>query len=188
MEKKAAIAVEGETSAKRARPGVEGEASAKRAREDCKIDTHQGTTAEILVPKSSALTAAITKKQRTFSAAERVAMIQKVQNGAKQASIAREYNCTPAAVSLIMKDKERILSQAKGKSDGELRKTLRVRDSHYPLVDALLYEWYQLARRCKVQGLSKRILQAKADAIAKKLVADFDSSAPQEEKKEGKKM
>ncbi|XP_031336955.1 tigger transposable element-derived protein 4-like [Photinus pyralis] len=114
-------------------------------------------------------------KRKAVSLSQKIEIITKLQNGAANAAICREYKLSKSTVSTVWANKEKYLSVQHVNSPS----TKKLRGSSKPEVDQSLLKWFSLKRSQNIP-ISGPILQAKA-AEFEKITKTLNTQESQEE-------
>ncbi|XP_030754757.1 tigger transposable element-derived protein 4-like [Sitophilus oryzae] len=109
-------------------------------------------------------------KKRSFTIAEKLAIIEDIENGRSQRSVCRSLNLNSSTVSCIWQSRHKIRNDSF--VSGHQKK---MRTSKHPQVDELLYKWYlqQTADGLAVNG---PMLQSKAEEFGRMIGDEFNCS------------
>lgn len=111
-------------------------------------------------------------KRRAISIAEKVAILQELETGKKQAQVCRERKITSSTLSTILKNKEKFLNASKSFS---LFKKLRRADNVE--LDETVAKWFLVNRAANV-SISRSLLKEKVKEFAEDLgTAHFKCSS-----------
>lgn len=113
-------------------------------------------------------------------------ILDRLDKGEKGVKLAAEFDVSTACISKTKNDRENIRKQAATLSD-ELQARQRV-TSHgaHPLLEAVLLEWFSLARAQKIAGIGRPHLAQKALSIAKDFTEAADKDGAREELKKAR--
>lgn len=115
----------------------------------------------------------VTTKRRQFTLADKIAMLNKVKDGARKSDVCKEYGIASSTLSTILKNQDKILHT--GGVDPSKRKRLKTTDMED--LDVALLQWFRYHRAANVP-ISGPILKEKATSLGRSLEygEDFNCS------------
>lgn len=115
------------------------------------------------------------KKRKQFSLSEKVDILRQLEEGKKQAVVAKEHGVARSTIATILKDKEKIMKCQLQSHLAPSRKRLRLGD--FQRVDSAVLTWFKDVRAQNVP-VSGPMIQEKAREFAAILdVTDFEASS-----------
>jgi len=111
-------------------------------------------------------------KRKSFSIEEKSAILQRLEAGESNVTIAKEFGVNHSTISTIKKNKHKI----EPLFNANVLKPKRVRMSSQGQIDVALLQWFKLQRN-RGMPVNGPMLQEKANFFAKELNINFDCSA-----------
>ena len=114
---------------------------------------------------------ASSSKRKTLSLAERIEVLQRLDNNESQASLAKHFSVHPSAISRILKQKHQLLDDWQNNSNPDRK---RKRTGKADDVEEALLRWFSHARSRQLP-VSGPLLMEKANSLAEDSVSPTSS-------------
>ena len=124
------------------------------------------------------------KKARTaISYSDKIEVIKQGESGMKLVDIAEKLklNVSDSTISKILSRKVDIMKKSEKMSTGDMKRA-RFQGSAFPVLDAVLFEWYESVK--EYSTVSKDVLKAKAKVLADSLIINAQNKEAPEIKKQ----